>query len=172
MRTFREHILYEEFKAATGGLGVWMNPSEDEIDDIPADIRVVGTAIGDMFFINKKVQLSRNVKSIKNSHLELVKLSRKLFKKKLSTPGQQLGAISTDIDDYEEAFTNLISFVRNKTTNELAVADDDWLTLKSLFHDDEEAFSDIIGARKKMIRKLRSKNPLWQIRYSPAQSSF
>lgn len=143
MDRFKQFLLAEEFRKTETHFGIWLNPIEEEIKNIPGNTRAITLTNGDLLVGNL----------IDTVHSIILRESKKLYKdKNLKFP--------TKLFD-KNSYSKSISLIRDGETKAFYVADDESSAIDKTFSGLETEQSRLDNKRKEILKKTKKKNRYW-----------
>ena len=163
MKTFKQFLL-EEFREKCSD-GIWLNPSKDEIADIPQGVRAIASKDGNLLVINRTLSFRQTVR-IKDmpglefgsgSHQVILTIGKKLYNdKRIKLPFKL-----SEQNSYLEA----VSLIRDKNTKAFYVANDEWRRVERKIEKDNLDEEKIHKIRKNILKKTKQNNKNWVFLY-------
>lgn len=148
----RFKLFFEEFKFFKGKRGLWKNPDESEISDIPPEVRAIATISGNLYVINQKI--ASKAANLTSNHREIAEEMKKLFG-----------------ENTRWRLQVAISLVRKGNTKAFYIGDDEWRGVYMKTKNDVEA-EQLISRRKAILKVVKRKNKHWVFFNQRARESF
>lgn len=151
MKRFKQ-FLAEEFRGVENN-GIWLNPIDEEIEDIPSNVRAIASKNGDLIIINDKKFL----------HHQVISFAEHLYRDR--------GIKFPSAIKRFEYFENKVSLIRDGKTKAFYIGDDEFHNVEEVYKYHRKASKDVTARkifmdelnlkRKNILKKTKKKNRYW-----------